>query len=519
MVVMNNVPQTIKDGANAATWATDNAEWLEVVLAKHAELLKDLEVDKYQQAYDGMLESIDVRDKSRGDDINNKLQVNYAQIVIDTPVDYMTGKPITWTVYDAKGQAKEDTLEAYREDLLGMLKTEEAKRVIAELLRQGGIAGYSGIISWVDEDGAINFDEYPVQEIIPVYDTKKRLKIVLRKYLVEEGDERFTKLEYYDDRYVAYFRGNDKGQTFELDEYEVATGNPIEHKAASIPVSIYTNGTPSSYEKRHSKAGVSDLDNGVMTLIENYAAVMSDKANTVENLLDQYLLLSNVSVDQDEVLKMRRARAIALKSKESSASFIAPSQEDGAVENHLDRVQAAIHNTAFIPKLNDISGTTAMEIRMRYSSLDIKAGRKEIYFMAAVRHFVKVLTDMLNTRRLLEAGVKDPYEVLEAANRPVKKEGEEVTTAVDLYKSEWVDITINRNLPQNYLEITQIVSQLVGIVPDAYLYELLWFMEDPTAALDEMKEQKAADAEAAAAANMAAMGFGGEFGNTGANNT
>lgn len=514
MVVMNKIPQTISDGAAAETWTVDNREWLEIVIDKHNEVIKELNVEKYQSAYDGFLESIDERDKSRGDDINHKLQVNYAQIIIDTPVDYMTGKPISWTIYDQTEQASKEILEAYRSDLIGILKTEDTKLALSELLRQGSIAGYSGLINWVDEEGVISFDEFPVQELIPVYNARGKLILVLRKYVVEEGDNKVTKLEYYDDRYVAYFEGDDQGKTFELDKAEIATGNPVEHKAARIPVSVYTNGTPSSYVKRQKKAGVSDLDNGVMSLIENYAAVMSDKANTADKLLDQFLLFKNVTIDEDEVLKMRKARAIALKGKESDASFIAPSQDDTTIENHLDRTQAAIHDQAFIPKLSDISGATAMEVRMRYSNLDIKAGRKELYFMKAVRYFVQIITDMLNTRRLLEAGVEEPYEVLKAFNKPVKEEGEEVATSIDLYSASWVDITINRNLPQNYAEITTIVAQLIDFVPDAYLYELLWFIEDPTEAIAEMRAQKKESADAAAKAGLAAMGMGGEFNNT-----
>lgn len=524
MVVMNSIPLLVSSGIEAGSWVTANAEWLKIVVEKHEAIITELQVEKYQKAYDGFLESIDIRDKSRGDDVNNKLQVNYAQTIIDTPVDYMTGKPITWTVYDPKAPPVEEAAEGaevgltiideYREDLLAIVKTEEAKQALSELLRQGSIAGYSGIITYVDEEGVIGFDEYPVQELIPVYNTKGKLKLVLRKFLVEEGDESYTRLEYYDNKYVAFYKGDDKGEAFVLDAEEALTGNPIEHKAARIPVSIFTNGTPSSYEKRQKRAGVSDFDNGVMTILENYAGVMSDKANTVENLLDQFLLLEGVTVDEKEVLKMRKARSIALKSKESKASFMVQNQEDKAIENHLQRLKDTIHDMSFTPNLHDNAVMTATEIKMKYTALDIKAGRKDIYFMAAVRHFVQTVTDMLNARRLITAGVTDTYAVLEAFNKPVKVEGEEVPTPIELYNAEWVDITINRNIPQNFTEIAGIVSSLAGRVPDAYLYELLWFIEDPVAALEDMKAQKAADAEAAATAARSAMGFGGEFGTT-----
>jgi hypothetical protein len=74
---------------------------------------------------------------------------------------------------------------------------------------------------------------------------------------------------------------------------------------------------------------------------------------------------------------------------------------------------------------------------------------------------------------------------------------------VELYNPDWVSVTLNRNLPQNYTEIATIVATLAGKVPDSYLYELLWFVDDPVKALAEMKAQK----EAAVKANMAAMGY------------
>jgi hypothetical protein len=104
---------------------------------------------------------------------------------------------------------------------------------------------------------------------------------------------------------------------------------------------------------------------------------------------------------------------------------------------------------------------------------------------------------MLNAKRLIEAGVQDVYAVLSG----------EVESSVVLYDADWLAFTINRNLPQNYLEIAQIVSGLAGKVPDSYLYELLWFVDDPVAALEEMKAQKKADAELQAKASIAAMGL------------
>lgn len=492
----------------APKWAQDNGAWIKSILDQHDAWLEAAEVEKYQAAYDGYLEGIDLREKGRGDGINNKLQVNYAAIIIDTPVDYLMGKPIVWTVEDTDGQADKKLLEEYRKEITKLLRTEDAQRILSEQLRQGGIAGYSPIISWVDEKGNIDYDEFPVQEVIPVYDVRGRMVLVLRKYMTTVTTAEGTatermRVEVYDEKYVTFYGANETGDGFSLDEDEALTGNPVEHKAGRIPVSVFINGTPARYEQRLKKAGTSDLGNGVITLLEAYAHAMSDKANYVEYLQDAYLLLTGVDVDQNEVLKMRKARALALKSKESTASFIAQEQEDQAVENHLGRLKDTIHDQTMIPKLHDLQGATATEIKLKYAALDIKAGKKELYFIGAIKQLVKVLTDLLNARRLTLAGAMDPYAVLTGEMKP--------PASVPLYNADWLQPTINRNLPQNFLEIATIVKTLAGVVPDSYLIELLWFVEDPVAALKELKAQKDEEAKR----GLTSMGFGGEFGNTG----
>lgn len=486
------IPEPLADVLAAPAWAQDNGAWLKNLIDKHKQYLADEGILTYQAAYDGFLESVHTREKDRGDGINNKLQVNLSQLLIDTAVDYLTGKPIIWTVEDSKGEADKNLREEYRKAIVPLLRKEEAQLVLAELLRQGSIGGYGAIIAWVDEKGAIDFNEYPLNEVIPVYNTRGRLCMVIRYYAVEDIDASgqevtVTRAEVYDEKYVTYYVANQAGDGFQLDDAEVETGNPIEHKAGRIPVAIFVNGTPARYEKRVKRNGTSDLGNGVLSLLEAYADAMSDKANYVEYLQDAYLLLKGVDVDEKEVLKMRKARAIALASKESDASFIAQAQEDYAVEHYLDRLRDTIYDQTLIPRLNDISGTTATEIKMKYAPLDIKAGKKEWYFASAIKQLVAVLTDMLNAKRLTDAGVSDEdiYNVLAGLS----------TSKISLYNPEWLQFTINRNLPQNFKEIADIVAVLAGKVPDAYLYELLWFIDDPVAALKEIKAQKKAEAD------------------------
>lgn len=498
MATFTTIPIMLAAKANATAedakkWLEANNSWLTTVIQKHENWLKDADVSKYQLAYDGELDEIAARDKARTDGVNYKLIANYAAIIIDTLVDYMLGKSPIYTVEDQE-QEDDETEEAeiiteYRKKLTALLK-EKATLIFSEMLRQGCIAGYSPVILWVDENGEIDYNEYPVQEVIPVYDVRNKLVAVLRKYAIEVVENGHTvektRIEIYDNRYIIYGIGDITGG-FTLDETEVATGNPIEHKAGRIPVAIYQNTMPSDYKTRIKSFGKSDLSFGAFDLIVAYAHGLSDKANLVEYLQDMYLLLTGVDVDENEVLKMRKARAIALKDANSKAEFIAQDQADGAVENFLTRLSKDIYDTTNTPRLSELNGATATEIKMKYATLDIKAGKKEPRLTAAIKQVIEILTDFLNTQKLIESGVTDTYEIV--SNKQITDD------AQGLYSASWVDVSLTRNLPQNYEEIANIVATLADTVPDSYLYELLWFIDDPQKALEEMRAQKETDSK------------------------
>lgn len=359
MAVSSYIPQTLAEmkkvnQVTAERWIKDNASWVAAMVAKHDSWIKDNAVDLYQAAYDGELDEIEQRDKARDGGTENKLVSNYVQIIIDTLVDYMLGKSPIYTVEDPDQDDEEieerEIITEYRKKVMKLLK-DKAQGEFSDLLRDMCIGGFGSIIVWVDEKGNIDYSEYPIQEIIPIYDGRKRLRLLFRRYEVgvwENGSETTkTKVEVYDDRYVTYYTG-DSMESLHLDEAEAKTGNPIEHKAGRIPVVVCQNQLPAKYSERVKGYGKSDLAYGVVPLAVAYCHGLSDKANLMEYLQDQYLCLTGVDVDENEVLKMRKARALALKDKDSKASFIAQSQDDNAVENGLTRTKNDMENADIV---------------------------------------------------------------------------------------------------------------------------------------------------------------------------
>ena len=109
-----------------------------------------------------------------------------------------------------------------RDRVMKLLK-DKAQGEFSDLLRDMCIGGFGSIIVWVDEKGNIDYSEYPIQEIIPIYDGRKRLRLLFRRYEVgvwENGSETTkTKVEVYDDRYVTYYTG-DSMESLHLDVYK-----------------------------------------------------------------------------------------------------------------------------------------------------------------------------------------------------------------------------------------------------------------------------------------------------------
>ena len=176
-------------------------------------------------------------------------------------------------------------------------------------------------------------------------------------------------------------------------------------------------------------------------------------------------------------------------------------------EEELEKIKNKKRN--YTPRLAELNGATATEIKMKYAGLDIKAGKKEPLLIQAFRSFFAIITDLLNVQKLYASGVVSG--VYETITTP-----ELIEARDDLYQSEWLEVTVSRNLPQNNKEIADIVAELADIVPDSYLYELLWFIDDPQKALEEMRAQKEESQQTSLTNSLAAIGYGADnLGDTG----
>lgn len=504
MAVVSVLPETlgkIPGTPNPVAWVSDKGGWINDLITDHKKILVDIE--KFQGYYDGDTWAILSKQPKREDDPNNKIVPNYAAIIVDFAVNYTVGKPPKVTVDPPKTTGGEDTVDAavldeYRNALNAVLWSNNSDAVFRELAKQGGIAGQDVIIAWLDENGDINFDEFPANECLPVYDMRGRLQLLIRYYTIETMEsgkpEERTRVEVYDEKYISYYI--QKGESeFVLDDTEIdpetGLGNPVQHFTNGIPAAIFINKLPANAKKRLQRVGVSDLGGGVLTLLDEYAKILSGSADRNDYFADPYLKMVGVDVNQEDVLLMRKARAISTKTpaKEADIDFIGWDQKVDGVEKHADRIKNTIYEVTCTPRLDNLTGATATEIKMKYAGLDIKVSEKEVYFAKAIYRLMEIVTDMLNAKRLAENGVQDPERIWQVI-RGKDDQGNPVEAPITLFDADWLTVTFTRSLPQNYKEIVEMVVALLDKVPDEDLYSLLWFVEDPQDVIDRMKQQR-----------------------------
>lgn len=505
MAVVAVLPETLgsmEGTPSPESWIKDKGSWIKDLIQDHKKELTD--VEKYQGYYDGDGWAILETTAKREDDPNNQLVPNYAAIIVDFAVNYMVGKPPKVTVDPPKTTGGDDTvdetvLDEYRNALNKVLWANSSDAVFRELAKQGGIAGRDVIIAWFDENGNICFDEFPANECLPVYDMRGRLQLLIRYYTIEviaESGQREekTRVEVYDEKYITYYIQEGES-AFVLDDTEIdpetGLGNPIQHYCNGIPAAIFINRLPANAKKRLQRIGVSDLGGGVITLLDEYAKILSGSANRNDYFADPYLKMVGVDVTQADVLTMRKARAITTQASKNEADidFIGWDQKTDGVEKHADRVKDTIYEVTCTPRLDNLTGATATEIKMKYAGMDMKVSEKETYFAKALYRLMEVVTDMLNARRLVENGVLEPETIVQYI-RGKNEAGEPIEAPITMFNAVWLSITFTRSLPQNYKEIVDMFNILVDKVPDEDLYSLLWFVEDPQDVIDRMKAQR-----------------------------
>lgn len=366
---------------------------------------------------------------------NNKIANPFGSYITDTMTGYFLGEEISYTATDNK----------LLEELTNIFTYTDEADVNAELAKNASIFGVAYELMYMDEDAAIRFVPLDVKGAIPIFaDTvNEELLYVIRYYAIEDviSDKKTTKVEVYSKDDVAYYTSSDKSGFI--------PGGVLPHEFEQVPVNIYKN----------NEALEGDFEK-VIPLIDAYDKMESDTANEFEYLNDCYLVLNNIHIDEEDLKSMKENRVICV--EDGSAEWLVKNYNDAQIENFKTRMVDDIHKFAKCPNLADEAfGNNASGVSLKYKLMGLEnvVSIKERKFKRALQRRLELICTILNKK---------------------------------LGAFDWrtIQIVFTRNIPQNVVEIADVVNKLRGLVSDETLISQLPFVEDVALEVERVQEGK-----------------------------
>lgn len=366
---------------------------------------------------------------------NNRIVVNYPQIIADSFASYLVGNPVVCSCNDERiGQ---------------VLEYNDAADVDLETATDCNVFGRAVNQVYVDADGMIRFVRVDPKEVILLYDdtAEHNMLYAIRYYPVHDimTDTDVWYVVVYDDETVTTYSTTSAFAGLHL-------VSASEHFFGDVPFVEFLN---NEYRR-------SSFDS-VMSLIDGVEKLASDTINDWEQFCDCYLILRGMTADKEDIADMKRNRVIELDSDDSDAGYLTKQTNSTQVESIRNDLVTNIHKVSCVPDMSDenfASNASGVAIRFKLLGFENATAKKERKFKRGLQRRLELICTVLSL----------------------------TGAAID-----WRDvkITFTRNLPTNDLEIAQMVNMLRGVVSNATLLAQLPFVDDPEAEVEKLAEENA----------------------------
>lgn len=358
---------------------------------------------------------------------NNLIVVNHAKYITDINVGYLLGNPVGYRTSGAV--SLEPVLEEYKKQTISDLDHEVAKAASK--------FGVTYELTYALPDNSIHSKLLDPRNCIMVYDdTVEHNEVFAITYSGKKSEEEY--LEVY--TYTAT----------EIQEWGVRLGEKtsVPHYFGQIPVVEYRNNP----EK------LGDYT-PVLTLIDGYNVLQSDRINDKEQLVEAILVIYGATMTAEQKTELRESRVMTMPAKLEGAGveYLVKALNETEIDVLAKRIVEDIHKISMTPNLSDanfVGNASGVAIRYKLIAFEQSVGNKERYFERGLKKRFALYNNYLNISK----------------NMPL----------VPTYD---IDCVFKRNLPQNDVETAQIINALRNIVDDETLVSQLSFVDDPKKAI------------------------------------
>lgn len=399
---------------------------------------------------------------------NNRLVHSYPRYIVAIAAGYLVGTPVNY-----QSETKLD-------DLLDAYKSARVDSVDSELAKDASLYGKAVELVYADEKSQVKTSALDPRSAFVVYDNTVENKAMLgvryyQTYDVSGKPAGYDVIVYTDAAETVYH-----GPTLvEALDATLATETP--HYFGRVPMVEYFNNDDES----------GDFE-AVLTLINAYDKLQSDRLNDNEQLVQALLVITgarienepNITDDNGDVIKgrtagqaLRQDKLLMLPDSTAKAEYLAKPSDGSGADILRKNLKDDIHKFSMIPDLTDENfASNASGVAMKYKlfGLEQLVMVKERWFREALYERLLIFSNFLAVKGKQQINPKD------------------------------VEIVFKRSLPSNALEAAQMVGLLENIVPKGLLLAQVPFVTDPAKALKDLEAERT-EAMAKQAAAFGAM--------------
>ena len=385
--------------------------------------------------------AIKYRSKNSSGTVNNRVVCNHAKYIVDMAKSFLVGNTITYGCSDGYD------IEAIKNSYL----EQDIAHIDSGLERDMGIYGRAYELLYVDEKSRPKSVLLSPMNTFVVYGSTVEEKPLM-------GVHYYTRYDINGNAVGVSCIACDETACY-IYENDVTSFANMNLKEVNLH---YFNDVP-IIEYRNNEDAQGDFEQ-LIPLIDAYNLLCSDRVNDKEQFVESFLFLSGIELDSEQAKKLKE-ECILMGYEGADARYLSKIMTESDVEVLRDSLKQDIHRFSMVPDLSDESfGNNLSGVAIKYKLMGLE------------QH-------VRNKERLFTKGLKERFRMY---NTYLSLKGS--MQHVPVHR---VDITFNRNLPVNELEISEMVNNLRDLVTNETLLAQLSFVSDPKEEADlSLKERK-----------------------------
>lgn len=340
--------------------------------------------ERYRRLKDYYLGKTDILQRARAPGLpNNRLSHAFARYIVTVTAGYLVGQGIGYKADESSRGALRRVLDAYRKSDIGAVDIENARN--AAIYGRG----IEYIVPGDDRDRPVAYALSPESAFV-VYEDDVRHRPLFGVCLTRETDIRGGQ-----GALRALVAGEKNISEFVQCRDGFVLTRRYPHFFSGVPMVEYWN---DENEK-------GDFE-WVMSLIDAYDALQSDRLNDKDQFTDKLLVLTGCTLETDEEgrppwLQLRMDKALCLPDGEARADYLSSEMDEKGNEILRKSLSDDIHKLSLVPDLSDIrfaGNVSGVAMKYKLMGLEQLTGMKQRWFTEGLRQRLRLFADYIALR-------------------------------------------------------------------------------------------------------------------------